>query len=188
MPPLKNTYLLMRHGHSLANEAGCIISHPDNGIHAYGLSNVGRAQLQQTLKDWPYPIPDRLLHSDFLRTTESAQCLAQHFNCPIEVNTLLRERCFGVYEQQSDQFYESVWAKDSAGLDVTAEGVESLERVAQRMHSVIEHCEATYADQTLVLVSHGDPLQILLTHLDGRALSEHRKRPSIAPAEITLIQ
>jgi len=188
MPPFKNTYLLMRHGHSLANEAHCIISHPDNGIHGYGLSNEGRAQLLQTIHVWPYLIPDRVLHSDFLRATETARYLADYFNCPIEVNPSLRERYFGVYEQQSDQFYDSVWAKDSAGLDVTAEGVESLESVAQRMYSVIEHCEATREDQTLVVVSHGDPLQILLTYLDGRALSEHRLRPSIAPAEITLVE
>lgn len=188
MPPFKNTYLLMRHGHSLANLAQCIISHPDNGVHAYGLSELGHAQLQQCINTWPYLIPDRVLHSDFLRTTESAQFLANYFNCPIEVNTLLRERCFGVYEQQSDQLYDSVWAKDSAGLDLTADGVESLQSVAERMYSVIVSCEASYEDQTLVLVSHGDPLQILLTHLDGRALSEHRKRPSIAPAEITLVE
>ena len=33
---LNNRYFAMRHGHSMANHQGIIVSHPDNGRDNYG--------------------------------------------------------------------------------------------------------------------------------------------------------
>ena len=33
---LANRYFVLRHGHSLANEEGIIVSHPDHGVGGYG--------------------------------------------------------------------------------------------------------------------------------------------------------
>ena len=40
----RNRYLLMRHGHSQANAQGTIISSPERGLLAYGLSPQGEQQ------------------------------------------------------------------------------------------------------------------------------------------------
>ncbi|MDW7749066.1 histidine phosphatase family protein, partial [Halomonas sp.] len=47
--------------------------------------------------------------------------------------------------------------------------------------------EQRHAGETILLVSHGDPLQILLTALEGRELSRHRERPALTPASITVL-
>jgi len=196
MPPFRNRYLLMRHGHSLANEAGLIISDPVKGVAGYGLSTEGHAQLRTLIANWEYPEPDAVVHSDFLRTTETARYIAEHFNLGMMIDTGLRERYFGAYEGKDDLHYHEVWALDQASSSqagnqnlnqrelLQINQVETLDKVAQRLRSVIERLEAQYEGSTLLLVSHGDPLQILLTSLEQKPLGQHRQREPLLPASI----
>ena len=72
----RNRYLLMRHGHSQANAQGTIISSPERGLLAYGLSPQGEQQLADTVARWHWPVPTQVVHSDFLRTTHTAARVA----------------------------------------------------------------------------------------------------------------
>ncbi|MEQ5801793.1 histidine phosphatase family protein [Halomonas sp. H10-9-1] len=180
-----NRYLLMRHGHSQANQQGVIISSPEQGVAGYGLSCRGREQLDALLADWRWAIPERILHSDFLRTTETAARIAQYFGLRLEPETRLRERHFGAFEGEGDEHYAEVWARDALDPGHRHAGVESVVEVAARMMAAIEALEREHAGETLLLVSHGDPLQILLTALEGRELARHRDREPLAPASIT---
>lgn len=78
-----NTYWLLRHGRSHANEQDLIISHPENGQHPqWGLTDVGRQQaslagqqLAERLACEPGYAPEQLLvlASPFSRTVETAE-------------------------------------------------------------------------------------------------------------------
>lgn len=182
-----NRYLLMRHGHSQANQQGLIISSPERGLAGFGLSARGREQLDGLLTDWRWSTPARVLHSDFLRTTETAERIAQHFGLRLEAETRLRERHFGAFEGEGDDRYAEVWARDALDPAHRHAGVEAVAEVAARMREVIDHLEHRFVGETILLVSHGDPLQILLTALEGRELSRHRERPALAPASITIL-
>ncbi|QFU01425.1 Phosphoserine phosphatase 1 [Halomonas sp. THAF5a] len=182
-----NRYLLMRHGHSQANQEGRIISSPSLGLTGFGLSPRGRAQLDTLLADWRWARPQRILHSDFLRTAETAGRVAEHFGLSLAAEPRLRERHFGALEGQSDARYAEVWALDAQDSTHRQGGVEAVAEVAARMRAVIDALEARHEGETILLVSHGDPLQILLTALEGRALSLHREREPLAPASITAL-
>ncbi|WP_229803169.1 histidine phosphatase family protein [Litchfieldella qijiaojingensis] len=182
---LKNHYLLIRHGHSQANEAGIIVSAPRHGIAGYGLSSLGERQMHELLNDWQWPTPSILLHSDYRRTTQTAECIARHFKLIMQSEKGLRERFFGELDGQPDRRYHDVWALDAQDPDHCHFAVESAASVAIRMREVIDTLEAHHDGETIALVSHGDPLQILLTALEGKPLNRHRDRPSLAPASIT---
>ncbi|NAW35105.1 histidine phosphatase family protein [Halomonas alimentaria] len=182
-----NRYLLIRHGHSQANQQGVIISSPEQGIAGYGLSCRGREQLDALLADWRWAIPQRILHSDFRRTTETAERIARHFGLPLVAETRLRERYFGDFEGRTDDHYAQVWTRDAADPTHRHAGVESVVEVAARMTAVIDELEERLAGETVMLVSHGDPLQILLAALEGRELNRHREPPSLTPASITVL-
>jgi probable phosphoglycerate mutase len=186
-PPRRNRYLLMRHGHSQANARGLIISDPRHGLTDYGLSPEGEAQLEALAADWDWPVPTRLLHSDFLRTTQTAARLATRFDLALQPEPRLRERYFGEFEAGSSDRYPDVWAMDEEDPTHCHRGVEPVSDVARRMQSVINELEQHLAGETILLVSHGDPLQILLTALEGEPLGRHRAFPSLAPASITLL-
>jgi broad specificity phosphatase PhoE len=181
----RNRYLLMRHGHSQANAQGLIISTSQRGLADYGLSPEGESQLEQRVTDWPWPAPTRILHSDFLRTTETAARVAQRFDLVLYPEPRLRERHFGEFEGQPDKRYPEVWALDARDPAHRRFGVESVASVAERMQGVIASLERELSGETILLVSHGDPLQILLTALEDRPLSQHRDREALAPASVT---
>ncbi|MCE8035364.1 MAG: histidine phosphatase family protein [Halomonas sp.] len=182
-----NRYLLMRHGHSQANAEHLIISTPARGLAGYGLSAAGQVQLDELLANWRWPFPTRILHSDFLRTTETARRVADHFGLGLQPEPRLRERDFGSFEGLPDSRYPEVWAHDARSPEHCEYGVESVASVAARMQGVIASLEQTLRDETILLVSHGDPLQIMLTALEGRLLSEHRAREPLLPASITML-
>lgn len=183
----RNRYLLMRHGHSEANRQGLIVSDPANGLQAFGLSPTGQRQLDDVTSHWLHAVPTRIVHSDFLRTTQTAQCVAERFGLTLEPEPRLRERYFGAFEGEPSEHYASVWEGDAADPDHSRHGVEAVSHVAARMQQVITDWEARTVDETIVLVSHGDPLQILLTVLAGKPLSGHRGQPALEPASITRV-
>ncbi|MBT2786566.1 MULTISPECIES: histidine phosphatase family protein [unclassified Halomonas] len=182
----RNRYLLIRHGHSQANQQGVIVSSPERGLADFGLSELGEQQLAQRVADWQWPTPTLVVHSDFLRTTQTAAHIATAFGLTPSVETRLRERHFGEFEGQSDDRYASIWALDAEDADHQHHGVEAVSSVAGRMQAVIAEWEQKASGETIVLVSHGDPLQILLTSLAGKALTTHREQTPLAPASITL--
>lgn len=190
LPPLshhcRNRYLLMRHGHSQANQQGVIVSSPERGVEGFGLSEYGEQQLAQLVADWQWAVPNRVVHSDFLRTTQTAARVAAKFGLAPCVDKRLRERSFGDREGLEDEHYPSIWALDAQDAEHQHHGVEAVSVVAQRMQAVIADWEHQVSGETILLVSHGDPLQILLTALAGKPLTSHREQTPLAPASITL--
>ncbi|MCL7928655.1 histidine phosphatase family protein [Halomonas llamarensis] len=183
----RNRYLLMRHGHSQANQQGVIVSSPERGVADFGLSALGEQQLAQRVADWQWPTPTRVVHSDFLRTSQTAAHIAAAFGLTPSVETRLRERYFGELEGQGDDRYPSIWALDAQNAEHQHHQVEAVSAVAERMCAVIDAWEQQASGEIIVLVSHGDPLQILLTALAGKPLSQHREQSALIPASITQI-
>lgn len=183
----RNRYLLMRHGHSQANQQGVIVSSPARGIESFGLSPYGEQQLAQLVADWQWPVPTRVVHSDFLRTTQTAAHVAARFELVPSVDKRLRERHFGELEGQGDDRYPSIWALDAEDAEHRHYQVEALSAVASRMQMVIAAWEQQVSGETILLVSHGDPLQILLTALAKKPLTQHREQPALLPASVTQI-
>lgn len=183
----RNRYLLMRHGHSEANRQGRIISSPGQGIASFGLSPQGRKEVDDILETWHWEVPTHVVHSDFLRTTQTAVRVAEHFGVTVTPNPGLRERGFGELEGEEDARYADVWACDAVDASHARFGVESVEAVAARMVAVVRELERRAAGGVVLLVSHGDPLQILLSAVAGFDLRRHRDRSPLRPAEVVAL-
>ncbi|WP_275287478.1 histidine phosphatase family protein [Halomonas elongata] len=186
-PSFRNGYLLMRHGHSEANRQERIISSPARGIASFGLSARGQTEVGETLAAWRWARPTRVVHSDFLRTTQTAARVAEYFGVAPTSDAGLRERGFGELDGGEDARYADAWARDAKDASHEHFGVESVETVAERMVAVMRGLERRYEGEVVLLVSHGDPLQILLTALAGVDLRRHRDRPPLQPAEVVAV-
>ncbi|KAJ3130542.1 hypothetical protein HK098_000107 [Nowakowskiella sp. JEL0407] len=99
----------------------------------------------------------------------------------------LRERFFGTYEGKPNTFYEEIWSFDP--LEVPKDGVEAADSVLDRALKVL-HIEEEKNDandnsdcETVVLVvSHGDTLQILQSYFNGISPWVHRSEvPPVPP-------
>ncbi|CAO3569746.1 unnamed protein product [Mortierella alpina] len=107
---------------------------------------------------------------------------------PREVSDL-RERFFGEFEMKtpSDDLYSAVWREDEQTPFHERYGVESVATVTERMTRVVRSEEGSGKDLTgrstndateeiwVILVSHGDSLQILQTAMRGWSGDRHRQ-------------
>ncbi|MGE0709399.1 MAG: histidine phosphatase family protein [Planctomycetota bacterium] len=183
---LGNRYLGLRHGESEANVAGIVLSDPAAGVPGYGLTARGRAQVQASVAaSAGLDAATWIVCSDFRRARESAEEAAAVLGAGApELRPALRERWFGAHEGQRNDRYEQVWARDREDPDHTEQGVESARAVARRVATLIVALERERQGATILLVSHGDALQLLQTALLRLSPGTHRERPHWGPGEV----
>ncbi|KAH7285488.1 hypothetical protein KP509_33G030600 [Ceratopteris richardii] len=188
---LKNQYWVLRHGRSKPNERGLIVSHLSNGVlEEHALSSEGVKQAQeagyQLIKELAiinFPLEKvRIYCSPFSRTVDTAKAVAEVLKInpsQIQYSEHLRERYFGPdLELKSHEHYPEIWALDEYDSLVGPAGGESVADVAARLAKIIEQietdCQGSTPDEAVqmylsslrfavVVVSHGDPLQIFQT-------------------------
>ncbi|XP_021774511.1 uncharacterized protein LOC110738419 [Chenopodium quinoa] len=179
---LKNKYWILRHGKSIPNQKGLIVSSLENGVlPEYQLAELGvkQAQLageqfQKDLKDANIPLENvRICYSPFARTAHTAKVVASVLNLPFEGSQCkvfedLRERYFGPsYELSSHDRYPEIWALDEKDPFQRPEGGECAADVVSRLLKAIGEMEAMFEGCSILIVSHGDPLQMLQTILNA---------------------
>nr|ABK24043.1 unknown [Picea sitchensis] len=220
----KNKYWVARHGRSIPNEKGLIVSSLANGVlPEYGLAAEGVLQakaaaelfLKEIRKEGIPFEKVRIYLSPFSRTRQTAEAFTSLLNLPfdspqIKVTEALRERYFGPrLELQSHDHYTEIWALDERDPFAPPEGGESVADVASRLSTILAmteaECEGTtidlkvYAAQqhlggipntlawfgyAILLVAHGDPLQIFQTILHATLDSHSCEKNGILDANL----
>ena len=183
----RNHYYALRHGQSLANMQGIIISDLQRGTAAYGLSAAGREQVRVSIGAGSLPRHKLLIFSSpLLRARESAELAQQLIGCdaPPIVDARLRERGFGALEGGSDARYDEIWAHDRVDAGSAPHGVEPAEAVRERVLELLCELEQQNAGQAILLVAHGDTIQILWTVFAGLGAGEHRRRDALQPGQL----
>ena len=185
MTVFNNTYFIMRHGESESNSEGIIVSDPQIGCDKYGLTKKGQYQAAISVdrhKDINFT---KIFTSDFLRTYETASIVANLSGLtPPKIATELHERYFGRYDGLSADNYNLVWERDASLNHEFFESVESTNHVAKRAVSLLGKLEKKFKDEVILLVSHGDVLQILRTVFINIEPNQHRSLPHHETAEI----
>jgi broad specificity phosphatase PhoE len=190
---LANRFSIMRHGQSKANVAGIIVSRiEDDQRGDYGLSERGRQQALAAARGCGLPTDTVICSSDFARAKQTAEIVRAQLGGPeVVIAQALRERCFGEWEGSSSGNYARVWAADETGSGDAGGssgggggGVEPAAAVLDRATALIVDLERRYSGRDILLVSHGDTLQILQAGFLRMNPSRHRSLPALATAEI----
>ncbi|RUS13025.1 histidine phosphatase superfamily, partial [Endogone sp. FLAS-F59071] len=139
--------------------------------------------------------PILIYTSPFLRATETASILHSVLTAaapvphiiPTPITTpTLSERFFGYFElcSPSDSIYASVWAEDAQDGYHTRWNVESCVSVRDRTASLVQNIvEPSVAAHAIILVAHGDALQILQTAFEDVPVEQHRSLRHVETAE-----
>lgn len=177
---LKNHYWGLRHGISEANQLGIIACDPLGLGQKYGITEHGRSQLRLSVAEALTKYP-QLKHCIFYvsplkRAIETANEAAQILSPKeIIISPELRERDFAKFDGQSALQYPQFWAEDKRNPHSHPFGGESVWEVRQRFVSLIHQIESQHHGQSIVLISHGDPLQIGQTAFENIDPSLHRE-------------
>ncbi len=181
-----NTYFLMRHGESGANAAGIIASAPEMALENFGLTSKGREESGESVLEFSEGKSiDLIYSSDFKRALETAAIAANIFGVEeVHSTYLLRDRFFGELDGGDDSRYEMVWERDLEDPDHCYFGVESVREVGERALEFLFRCENEYSGKDILVVSHGDVLQILFCAANGIPVRRHRSLEPMGKADI----
>lgn len=183
---LANRFSVMRHGQSKANVAGIIVSCIENDRRGdYGLTEQGRQQALAAARGCGLPGDTVICSSDFSRARATAEVMRAHLGGPeVVIAETLRERCFGRWEGSATSNYTRVWTADETDPGEADGDVEPAAAVLERTTAFVTELERRYCDRDILLISHGDTLQILQAGFLGVDPSRHRSLPHLATAEI----
>jgi len=183
---LANRFSIMRHGQSKANVGGIIVSRIENDRRGdYGLSELGRKQALAAAQGCGLPGDSVICSSDFARARQTAEVVRAHLGAlETVIAEALRERCFGEWEGSGTDNYARVWAADEANSGQAGGNVEPVTAVLDRTTAFIVELERRYSGRDILLVSHGDTLQILQAGFLRMNPAGHRNLPDLETAEI----
>jgi probable phosphoglycerate mutase len=194
---LANRYRVMRHGQSKANEAGVIVAAIESDRRGdYGLSEAGLRQARAAADACGLPADTVICSSDFARARQTAEIVRARIGAAeVTVAEALRERSFGDLEGDTVASYARVWEADEADEAGEANkadqegaghplGVEPAAAVLDRVTALVADLERRHAGRDILLVSHGDTLQILEAGFLRLDPSRHRRLSPLATAEI----
>lgn len=179
---------VLRHGESTANVEGLIVSLPGpRALHEVGLTGLGRAQAQRAARaarELGLGEGTLLVSSDFARALQTAQEFAAVLGAAEpRIEARLRERGFGTHDEGPASAYDQIWAVDRA-RGAHKDEVEQVDAVAARVDQVLREADALSAGAPVVLVAHGDILQIALAIGAGMDPHDHRDVPHLGNAEL----
>jgi broad specificity phosphatase PhoE len=188
---LKHRYFVLRHGQSEANVQGIIVSNPQIGSSAYGLTDFGAHQVRLSLTQATDAgilsgIVD-VVSSPFKRTLETAYEAQSILDIrgSVAVDERLRERWFGDFDLGDAQNYTAVWSEDQRDASHKCWNVESISEVARRVVALVGDLERSDGNKRFLLCTHGDVASVLKCLFLGYPLSEHRQIGSMSPAEFS---
>ena len=200
--PSSREYYALRHGQSLANVQGVISSDPRVACREHGLSEAGWEQAAAAAREICNEATRRgydgvaIVSSDFRRASQTAEavlagCAASGVRTwprGVEWEVDLRERWFGELNGQSDARYADCWAEDSLDASHRCFGCEAVASVRARAAAVVRalerHADLSEGRWMVVLVAHGDVLQILQTAFAGVDPRAHRSLDHLQTATL----
>ncbi|MCH7337413.1 histidine phosphatase family protein [Acinetobacter sp. NIPH 2699] len=156
---------LIRHAESEANINGRALSHA-----SIALSTNGRMQAERLCTELPKI--DHVIISKYLRTYQTAEPLLQKYKITSEIDQNLHEfsylserKCANTNLDDRKTWVDAYWAKmDCHYRDADdAESFADLYFRVQQFHEKIQRLASHYVEKNLVIFSHGQFLQLLLT-------------------------
>lgn len=169
--PMNTTFFLIRHGEAEHNVLDVASSYPET--RGYHLTERGREQVNARAQELLHESIDVIFFSPLTRTRETAEILAEKTGVPSFEEVRLREPSYGVFEGGPWRLLVQKYPSPRRRLETDGtDGVESFGVVRERLLSFWEFACSRYGGKRIVVVSHGDTLQIFHGLLSGLTLEE----------------
>ena len=146
------------------------------------------AQTLQQLLSADKDLDNRLyvVSSVFLRAKQTAEIIHSHLHAkyPIRFNSGLNERWFGSFDMKKVADAAPVRELDETDPTSKKYDHESVAEVMLRMSRLVLQLDKETKGCIYVIVSHGDPLQLLYTAFLGLDPDKYRSHPFIKNCEL----
>jgi len=164
---MNNKYFLLRHGQTIyqAEKRGVLYSSPE--IPPVELTEKGKGQIQKAAKALENRRIDLIFSSDFYRTRQTAGIVAKELRLEINFDVRLRDLNLGEFHGRLKQDYQKFFLEKRERFSNRPLGGESWNDVIKRLNSFLKEIESEYQNKNILIISHGDPLWLLVGILKG---------------------
>lgn len=171
--------ILIRHGETDWNRVRRMQGHLDIGLNAHG--RLQARALATALADESV---DAIYASDLQRARDTAQVIAAAHHKQVNIEPLLRERCYGafeglMYDEISAHYPQafSQWrARDPyARFPAGERSAETLHEFSLRAVAAVTHLAHQHQDGKIIIVTHGGVLDCIYRAAHGMGLLELRE-------------
>lgn len=172
MPKSGNTYFLMRHGEAQSN-ADNLVSTDITEVN--GLTETGTAQVAASIAELKEKGITKIIYSPFQRTTETAHMIAEGLGLSedaLQIDDRIGEIQLGELNGQNNSIYKGYIEGEALWCEYAPEGGETWHEVKRRVGAFLYELDATFKNETILVVSHNAPLRLLGMVHDGRALHD----------------
>ena len=174
------TIYIVRHGETEENLQSILQGHMPGTLTEKGKAQVRTTAKQLAQEDVRFT---RIVTSDLKRALESAQFIADELHIPIIPMKILRERDWGKFTGMT--IAEASEKYRINGKWVFPEGLaESEEDIYERANKALEELYRLYADETLIVVTHGQFARNLIA---TQSKCNYHDVPAFKNAEIRVL-
>jgi probable phosphoglycerate mutase len=146
--PACDRFIFLRHGQTEHNRQRICQGHADIPLNA-----TGTAQAKSAADVVAAHKPGAICASDLIRVRQTAEPVARRLGLGIKTDPRLRERAFGVYENQP--FEGQLWSFDHP----------SIETIEQFVDRSLEGFDAALKQDDVLVVTHGGLRRVLMRAL-----------------------
>jgi len=178
--------LLIRHGQSVANEKGLLIS-----TYKDGLTELGKTQsinLAATLGRFAFK-PSQIYCSPWARARQTAELLFEE-STPMTFDARLAETHPGIYGSWLEADFNRAFPDFNRNIRNRYEEGESHLDMAERVQSWVESAVRPQVQNAglMVAVAHGGPISVVLQHLLGVPIETHYPSFTVPNASFTYLK
>ncbi|MBI5079308.1 class I tRNA ligase family protein [Candidatus Wolfebacteria bacterium] len=162
-----NQYFAMRHGEAENNVRNIINSKIEN--NHFSLTNKGEKTAINSAKKLKSKKIDLIFSSDFLRTGQTAEIVAEIIGfdkSKIILDKRLREVNTGVFDNESSDKYHNFCSVKEKFFKTPPEG-ENLTKLKNRMTEFLYEMEKKYSGKNILIVSHEYPIWLMFSGAAG---------------------
>jgi len=151
--------LFMRHGEA-ENNVASMISSGSEGRKVH-LTEKGKAMAEAAAKKLGKEKITAIYSSPYARTRETADIVATSLGLPVATDDRLQEAEFGEMNGKDPLEFYAAFPSQSDRWTHAPEGGENFSQIRKRMINFVREINVKHAGETVLVVSHGDPLYVL---------------------------
>jgi isoleucyl-tRNA synthetase len=173
-------FIFIRHGEAENNTQGVMSCFPEK--KAKNLTLKGRVQIEAAAKKLKKLKPAVIIHSDVLRTVQSAEIIKKILGVPAISDERIREMNFGDFNGDSLVEHSTYFGSHLERFTKRFPNGENLEDLRSRIYPLLREINEKYSGKTVVVVSHGAPIKMMeqiLTGMSNKEATENWKAGEI---------
>jgi isoleucyl-tRNA synthetase len=174
---MNNKYILLRHGETIyqTKKNDFLYPWPD---FVTSLTKRGKNQIEVAADKLKSKNITLIYSSDFLRTRQTAKIVAKKLDLRVKFDKRLRDINWGIYQDGPVEDYCQFFSSKKQKFSKRPPKGESWRDVRKRALDLIKDIEKENKNETVLIISHGDPLWLLIGAMKGLNEDELLKKRS----------